>query len=56
MRMAINTYRPASNPVTTLLLILVITGFGMFAQYRIDAGSHGLAASTGELVIARTGK
>ena len=53
MRMAISTYRPASSWMTALLLTLVVTAFGLFAQYRVDSGSHGRAAVAGDLVVAR---
>ena len=39
MILAHSTYKPASNWVTVLLLTLVVTGFGLFAQYRVDVGN-----------------
>ena len=37
MKLAYSTYRPASNWATVMLLTLVVTGFGLFAQHRVDA-------------------
>ena len=37
MKLVPGTYRPVSNRITMLLLTLVVMGFGLFAQYRVDA-------------------
>ena len=52
MKLALRTWQPVSNWTTALLLTLVVTGFGLFAQHRVDAGAHGLVQA--DLVVART--
>lgn len=45
MKRVAGTYRPVSNWMTMLLLTLVVMGFGLFAQYRVDA-IHTASSST----------
>lgn len=39
MNRALRTYRPASNRVTTLLVTLLVIGFGLFAEANVQSAT-----------------
>lgn len=54
MKMALRTWRPASSWMTTLLLTLVVGGFGLFAQHRVDARTQGLSPVRTTVIMVKT--
>ncbi|HKI74840.1 MAG TPA: hypothetical protein VJ998_09360 [Pseudomonadales bacterium] len=55
MKLAYRAYRPTSNWMTVLLLTLVVTGFGLFAQHRVDVAGAGPVSTPHTVLIAATG-
>lgn len=54
MKLALSIYRPTSNWMTMLLLTLVISGFGLFAQYHVNTQGQALHVTQTQFVMART--